>query len=101
MVAIERELRREPAPAIEDRAALSTREACVYLNIGLTTLYRELQSGRLPFRKIGRKTVIRKMDAEQWLAELPADLGPPVSNLSQPTKLKQQFAPSHPIGSRW
>ncbi|CAN7536853.1 helix-turn-helix domain-containing protein [Phyllobacterium sp. LjRoot231] len=88
-------------PGIDKRAALSTKETCIYLNIGLTTLYRELQSGRLPFRKIGRKTVIRKVDAEQWLTDLPTDLGPPVSNPAERTELKQQFAPSHPIGSRW
>lgn len=31
----------------------------------------ELKSGRLPFRKCGRATLIDRADAERWLANLP------------------------------
>jgi excisionase family DNA binding protein len=62
-------------PAIEARGALSTEEACDYLNIGRTKLYDEMQSGRLPFRKAGRKTLVRVVDADAYLATLPSEMG--------------------------
>ncbi|WP_164119121.1 helix-turn-helix domain-containing protein [Sphingorhabdus sp. Alg239-R122] len=37
-----------------------------------STIYREHDAGRLPFRKIGRSTRIAKEDAEAWLESLPA-----------------------------
>lgn len=71
-------------PAIE-RAALSTLEACDYLNVGRTTLYAEMKSGRLPYRKKGRKTLILKADADAYLQALPTGIGSPVGKQPQQT----------------
>lgn len=40
-------------------------------NIGRTKTYEEINSGRLPVRKVGAKTLISVADAERWLAGLP------------------------------
>jgi len=39
--------------------------------IGLSTVYAEIQAGRLPARKIGRRTVIAVNGAEAWREQLP------------------------------
>jgi hypothetical protein len=39
--------------------------------IGLSTVYGEIRSGRLPARKIGRRTVIAIDDARAWIDQLP------------------------------
>ncbi|MER8882618.1 helix-turn-helix domain-containing protein [Mesorhizobium sp. M0816] len=44
---------------------------CAAFGIGRSLLYEELKSGRLPYRKAGRKTLIRKVDADKWLDSLP------------------------------
>lgn len=36
-----------------------------------TVLYEENQEGRLPFRKLGRRTLIMRCDLEAWLAKTP------------------------------
>jgi hypothetical protein len=41
-------------------------------DIGRTTVFLEIAEGRLKARKIGRRTVILKDDAAEWLASLPA-----------------------------
>jgi len=38
--------------------------------VGRSTVYREHNSGRLPFRKIGRATRIAESDARTWLEGL-------------------------------
>jgi hypothetical protein len=40
-------------------------------SIGLSTVYGEIRSGRLPARKIGRRTVIAIDDARTWIDRLP------------------------------
>lgn len=36
-----------------------------------TVLYEENQEGRLPFRKLGRRTLVMRSDLEAWLARTP------------------------------
>ncbi|TAX75698.1 DNA-binding protein [Rhizobium ruizarguesonis] len=72
-------------PAIEARGALSVDEAIDYLNVGRTKIYAEMQSGRLPYRKIGRKTLILKADAEAYLEALPTGLGSAVGKQPRQT----------------
>jgi excisionase family DNA binding protein len=38
---------------------------------GRSTIYEEIASGRLPARKLGRRTIILKSDYQKWLASLP------------------------------
>jgi len=51
--------------------ALSVREFCDEYGIGLTKFYDEAKQGRLGIRKIGRKTIIPRDEAERWLKHLP------------------------------
>jgi hypothetical protein len=40
--------------------------------IGNTSLYAEIKAGRLKARKMGRRTLILREDAERWAKSLPA-----------------------------
>ena len=55
----------------ETRAALSVSEFCSWAGISASTFYRELNAGRLKTHKIGRKTVIKTVEANSWLNKLP------------------------------
>lgn len=43
----------------------------VATGIGRTKLHEEMQSGRLKARRVGRRLLIAKADADAWLASLP------------------------------
>ncbi|HEV2605167.1 MAG TPA: helix-turn-helix domain-containing protein [Microvirga sp.] len=58
---------REPEPI-----ALSIMDAARMVGVGRTTIYEAMASGRLPARKLGRRTVILDADLRQWLSSLPA-----------------------------
>jgi excisionase family DNA binding protein len=49
--------------------------------IGRSTVYREHDAGRLPFRKIGRATRISESDALAWLDRLPVNDNNPSTSL--------------------
>ncbi|MBR1197810.1 helix-turn-helix domain-containing protein [Bradyrhizobium sp. AUGA SZCCT0158] len=51
--------------------ALSVVEFAQRYGVGRTTTYEEIKSGRLPARKIGKRTIITVDDAEEWLSRLP------------------------------
>jgi excisionase family DNA binding protein len=51
--------------------ALSIEQFCDHYGVGRTTTYEEIKSGRLPARKIGKRTLISVDDAEEWLRCLP------------------------------
>ncbi len=44
---------------------------CDAYGIRRNLAYDEMKAGRLEFRKAGRKTLIRKVDADKWLDNLP------------------------------
>ncbi|MBB2486639.1 helix-turn-helix domain-containing protein [Mitsuaria sp. WAJ17] len=52
-------------------ATLSVNDFCLWAGIGRTALYAELKSGRLAAKKLGRRTIIVRSEAERWLASLP------------------------------
>jgi hypothetical protein len=54
------------------KRALSRQEFCDVYGIGQTRFYEEVKEGRLPVRKVGRKTIVLRDDAESWLQRLPA-----------------------------
>jgi excisionase family DNA binding protein len=56
--------------------AYSIKEFCCRYNVGRTKVYKEIAAGRLHAVKVGRRTLIRKDDAEAWLAALPALITP-------------------------
>ena len=41
-----------------DKLAYSVAEACAVLGLGRTRLYEEIKAGRIPVKKIGRRTLI-------------------------------------------
>lgn len=41
-----------------DKLAYSVTEACIAIGIGRTRLYEEIKAGRIPVRKIGKRTLI-------------------------------------------
>ncbi|MDF0495384.1 helix-turn-helix domain-containing protein [Bradyrhizobium yuanmingense] len=51
--------------------ALTVKEFCQQYGIGQTQFYEEVKEGRLPVRKVGRKSLITRDDAESWLQSLP------------------------------
>ncbi|MEP9354869.1 helix-turn-helix domain-containing protein [Xanthobacter sp. KR7-65] len=53
-------------------AALDTATAARYIGIGKTMLFEEIKAGRIPSRKIGRRTLILRNDLDAWLAAIPA-----------------------------
>jgi excisionase family DNA binding protein len=52
--------------------AMGIEEFCDRYGLGRTRAYEEIKSGRLPARKVGRRTLITHDDAEDWLRRLPA-----------------------------
>jgi hypothetical protein len=58
--------------------ALSLEKFCQENSISRATAYREINSSRLEARKIGRKTIVTKQAAQDWLASLPKIGGSPV-----------------------
>ena len=54
-----------------DQGAFTVDEFMHFARIGRTKLYSEINEGRLKVRKLGRKTLILRADAENWLNNLP------------------------------
>lgn len=50
---------------------LTVADFCGRYSIGRTSLYREVNAGRLKLRKFGTATRIARADAEAWAANLP------------------------------
>jgi len=55
----------------ERQRALSINEFSRAYGIGRSKIYEELTSGRLRGRKVGKRTIITEVDAEDWLQCLP------------------------------
>src|SRR5215471_7863003 len=54
------------------REAFAVREFCARYGICRQTFYDEVKRGRIKAKKLGKKTVILRSDAENWAASLPA-----------------------------
>jgi excisionase family DNA binding protein len=54
------------------REAFSVREFCARYGICKQTFYDEIHRGRITAKKLGKKTVILRADAEAWAKALPA-----------------------------
>ena len=64
---------------MEKPAAYTIAQALVELSIGRDKLYKLIKGGRLPARKLGRKTLILADDLRAFLESLPAiEDAPPV-----------------------
>jgi len=53
------------------REAFSVREFCARYGVCKQTFYDEIHRGRITAKKLGKKTVILRADAEVWAASLP------------------------------
>ena len=51
--------------------ARSVQATAIYLGLGVSTVYKLLDTGRLAARREGRKLLILKADADAYLAALP------------------------------
>lgn len=56
---------------MENPELLTVADFCARYSIGRTSLYREVNAGRLKLRKFGSATRIAREDAERWAAALP------------------------------
>lgn len=65
-----------PGPDSNTPAALSIDDFTRRYGVGRTLAYRELKEGRLRAFKVGKRTLIRKADADAWLASLDAYASP-------------------------
>lgn len=50
---------------------LSIRDVCTYTGLSRTKISGEIQVGRLPARKAGRRTLVMRSDLTRWLLSLP------------------------------
>jgi excisionase family DNA binding protein len=55
---------------VSEKSLLSIREFAVSYNVGRSTVYRLIGSGDLPAVKLGKRTMIRRTDADAWMASL-------------------------------
>jgi hypothetical protein len=53
------------------KRAYTRLEFCDAHGIGQTKFYEEVKEGRLKVRKVGRKSIVLRDDAEDWLQQLP------------------------------
>jgi len=60
-----------------NQGVMTVDEFCGWARIGRSKFYQEVNEGRLPLRKIGRKSVVTIPDALSWLNGLPAAEGRP------------------------
>ncbi len=56
---------------IKNHRAFGVEEFCRRYGVGRTTAYAEMKAGRLPRRKVGKRSIIAEDDAEEWLRALP------------------------------
>ena len=56
---------------MQDISALSIAQTARLLGIGRSTLYCIIKAGRLPVRKLGKRTLIMREDLDHFVATLP------------------------------
>lgn len=62
----------KPPNQIQDNSgAFSIEQLCQWSSVGRSTIYEEIREGRLQIRKVGRRTIVLREDAERWLSSLP------------------------------
>ena len=57
---------------MDNRETFSVREFCARYGICKQTFYDEIHRGRITAKKLGKKTVILRADADAWAKSLPA-----------------------------
>lgn len=54
-----------------NKVALTIRQFCQTYSVGRSLAYSEMSTGKLRFKKAGRRTLILRADADLWLDQLP------------------------------
>jgi len=54
------------------KIGLSLAETCRVLGVGMTTLRQSIEQGLLPARRLGKKIIVRRPDADSFLLKLPS-----------------------------
>lgn len=57
----------DPSPI----SAYTIKDFCAAYGIGRSLAYDEIKAGRLKARKVGNRTLILRVDAEEWANSLP------------------------------
>ncbi len=52
--------------------AMTVKEFLTWARISRTTFYKEVNEGRIPLKKCGKRSLVMRSDAEAWLSNLPA-----------------------------
>jgi excisionase family DNA binding protein len=61
---------------MQETSALSIAQTARLLGIGRSTLYCIIKDGHLPVRKLGKRTLILRVDLERFIAALPTSIDP-------------------------
>lgn len=61
-------IRRKPIEQLQAKDFLSIAETCALLGLSRRTVFRLMQSGRIPTTKMGRRTVIKRASLESLFA---------------------------------
>ena len=54
------------------QGAMTVREFLEWARISRTTFYKEVSEGRIPLKKVGKRSLVLMRDAEAWLHGLPS-----------------------------
>jgi excisionase family DNA binding protein len=56
---------------VAEPLALSIKEACKHSSLGQTKFYQLLKANKIPARKCGRRTIVLRIELEEFLKSLP------------------------------
>jgi len=51
--------------------ALTVKEFLTWARISRTTFYNQVNAGKIPLKKVGKRSLVLRSDAEIWLNSLP------------------------------
>lgn len=51
--------------------AFTVKEFLAWARISRTTFYKEANAGRIPIKKVGKRSLVLRSDAQKWLDNLP------------------------------
>jgi excisionase family DNA binding protein len=66
--------------------AINLKEACRRANVGRSTMYKEINDGKLTVLKVGDRTLIEPPELERWLASKRVCAGVPVPPPFEPAR---------------
>lgn len=55
----------------QQTGAMTVLEFLDWARISRTTFYKQVNAGRIPLKKVGKRSLVMRSDAEVWLSNLP------------------------------